>query len=267
MGRTSLTLGALALMAGLAVWAGQAATNSSSFSDTSRDASPLQLAEVGAAARPVVVELFTSQGCSSCPPADALLDELADQPGVLALSFHVDYWDYIGWKDPFATAAYTQRQRDYARALSLRYVYTPQIVVDGREDLVGSHRRAVAEAIRKAAKRKPTVAVDLVPEEGGKITLSDGPAPSEGATVYLVMFDDGHDTQVARGENGGRTMHNANVVREYRKLGTWTGEAMEFPIDIAAARAEGRGGCAVIVQSGTTGPILGAAILDLDQAS
>ncbi len=227
----------------------------------------MQLTEVAGNPRPVVVELFTSQGCSSCPPADALLDELADQPGLLALSFHVDYWDYIGWKDPFASPKHTQRQRDYASTLNLRYVYTPQIVVDGREDLVGSHRRAVAKAIEKAAKRKPTVDVTLVAEDGGKVTLSEGPAPSGGATVYLVMFDDDHDTAVARGENGGRTIHNANVVREFRKLGQWTGEAVEFPLDVAAARAEGRGGCAVIVQSGKTGPILGAAILDLDSAS
>ncbi len=271
MGRTSIAIGVAALAVGLAAWAGQAVTQSSSFLPGFEDETPLQLAEIAGAERPVVVELFTSQGCSSCPPADALLDELADQPGLLALSFHVDYWDYIGWKDPFASAEYTQRQRDYARTLGLRYVYTPQIVVDGRKDLVGSHRRAVETAIKEAAKRKPTVEVKLVPggasQNGGTITLSAGDAPAEGAAVYLVMFDDDHETDVARGENGGRSIHNANVVREYRKLGTWTGEAMEFAIDMDAARSEGRGGCAVIVQAGTTGPVLGAAILDLDSTS
>ena len=105
------------------------------------------------------------------------------------------------------------------------------------------------------------------PTRGGKVTLSAGQAPAEGATVYLVMFDDDHDTDVARGENRGRSIHNANVVREYRKLGTWSGEAEVFPLDIAAARSQGRGGCAVIVQAGTSGPILGAAVLDLDAAS
>jgi len=109
--------------------------------------------------------------------------------------------------------------------------------------------------------------VGLIIEGGGKVTLSNGQAPPDGATVYLVMFDDDHETDVARGENSGRSIHNANVVREYRKLGRWTGEAMEFPLDIAGARAEGRGGCAVIVQEGTTGPVLGAAILDLDPTS
>ncbi|NIA71100.1 DUF1223 domain-containing protein [Pelagibius litoralis] len=267
MGRTSIAFGAVVLVAGIAAWTGQAITKSPSFFDASAEAEPLQLAELSGNARPVVVELFTSQGCSSCPPADALLDELADRPGLLALSFHVDYWDYIGWKDPFASAEYTQRQRDYARTLGLRYVYTPQIVVDGRKDLVGSHRRAVTEAIEEAAKRKSVVDVTLAPDDGGKVSLSAGHAPAEGATVYLVMFDDDHKTDVARGENGGRSIHNANVVREYRKLGRWTGEAMEFSLDIAAARGEGRGGCAVIVQAGTTGPVLGAAILDLDTTS
>ena len=267
MGRTPLALGAVVLTAGLAVWAGLAATGSSPFFGSSAEAEPLQLAELDAAKRTVVVELFTSQGCSSCPPADALLDELADQPGLLALSFHVDYWDYIGWKDPFASPAHTQRQRAYAQSLGLRYVYTPQIVVDGRTDVVGSQRRKVANAITEAAKRPSAVEVGLIDDDGGKITLSAGQAPAGGATVYLVMFDDDHDTAVARGENSGRTIHNANVVREYKTLGRWTGAATEFPLDIAAARSQGRGGCAVIVQSGTNGPVLGAAILDLDATS
>ncbi|WP_299614937.1 thioredoxin family protein [Pelagibius sp.] len=266
MKRQTIAFGAIALALGIAAWAGQGITQNTSFFDRSEAADqPLQLAQDIGGDRPVVVELFTSQGCSSCPPADALLDELADQPGLLALSFHVDYWDYIGWKDPFASAAHTQRQRDYARSLGLRYVYTPQIVIDGRSHVVGSHRREVATEIRRAAQHPSAVEVKLVPEgSGGKITLSAGQAPAEGATVYLVMFDDDHDTDVARGENRGRSIHNANVVREYRTLGQWSGAAMEFPIDIAAARSEGRGGCAVIVQQGTSGPVLGAAILDLD---
>lgn len=267
MGRSFLAIGVAALTAGFAVWAIQATTRSSPFPDASRDSAPVQLAEAGVDGHRVVVELFTSQGCSSCPPADALIDELADQPGLLALSFHVDYWDYIGWKDPFASPAHTERQRAYANSLGLRYVYTPQIVVDGRKDVVGSHRREVAKAIKEAAKEPRSLEVGLIIEGGGKVTLSNGQAPPKGATVYLVMFDDDHETDVARGENSGRSIHNANVVREYRKLGRWTGEAMEFPLDIAAARAEGRGGCAVIVQEGTTGPVLGAAILDLDPTS
>jgi len=217
--------------------------------------------------RPVVVELFTSQGCSSCPPADELLAELAKDPGVLALSFHVDYWDYIGWKDPFAAAQFTERQRDYAAKLGLRYVYTPQIVIDGRHDVVGSKRRQVTDAIEEASRSAPVVKVTLEAENGGRALLSAGAAPEGGATVWLVTFDDAHRTEVARGENGGRQLANFNVVRELRPLGTWTGEAETYPLDFATARENGHGGCAVLVQQGRGGPIIGAAMIDLDTAS
>ena len=243
-------LGAFAMAVALAVWLAAAATLP-------------QPAQAGQS-RPVVVELFTSQGCSSCPPADDLLAELATDPGVLALSFHVDYWDYIGWKDPFAAAQYTERQRDYAAELGLRYVYTPQMVIDGRHNAVGSNRSAVTEAIDEAAATAPTVVVTLEDAEGGRVLLSAGKAPAGNATVWLVTFDDGHDTEVARGENRGRALHNSNVVRELTALGSWSGEARSIPLDFATAKAEGRGGCAVIVQQGRGGPVLGAAVYDLD---
>ncbi|HEY9539293.1 MAG TPA: DUF1223 domain-containing protein [Kiloniellaceae bacterium] len=214
--------------------------------------------------RPVVVELFTSQGCSTCPPADALLTELADQPGVLALSFHVDYWDYIGWEDPFATAEYTERQRDYVAKLGLRYVYTPQMVIDGRRNVVGTNRPEVTRAIEEATAAAPIVDVTLDDAGGGRARLTAGTAPAEAATVWLITFDDDHDTTIARGENGGRALHNSNVVRALSTLGTWSGEAVTFPLDFAAAKAAGRGGCAVVVQQGRGGPIIGAAVYDLD---
>jgi hypothetical protein len=254
---------ALAAATGLALWVAEPARESRAAAE---DSQPLQLAEGTGVQRPVVVELYTSQGCSSCPPADALLGELAKQPGVLALSFHVDYWDYIGWKDPFAAAQYTERQRDYAARLGLRYIYTPQIVVDGLHDVVGSKRRAVTGAIEEAAKTEPAVSVTLEETDGGRVRLSAGTAPAGGATVWLVTFDDSHKTQVARGENSGRALVNSNVVRELTTLGTWTGEEKSFPLDLAAARAEGRGGCAVIVQQGRGGPVIGAAMIDLDGA-
>jgi len=262
---TLCAAGALALFAGVGFWAVEAAPGSGSAA--SAKPVPLQLAADPEAERPVVVELFTSQGCSSCPPADAVLGELAHQPGVLALSFHVDYWDYIGWKDPFASAQYTDRQRDYAATLGLRYVYTPQIVVDGRHDIVGSHRREVTRAIEQSGETAPVVEVALEAAEGGRAMLSSGAAPSGGATVWLVTFDDNHSTPVARGENRGRDLRNSNVVRELTALGTWNGEAKSFPLDFAKARSEGRGGCAVIVQDGRGGPVLGAAVFDLDGAS
>jgi hypothetical protein len=217
----------------------------------------------GAAAQ-VVVELFTSQGCSSCPPADELLTELADQPGVVALSLHVDYWDYIGWKDIYASPQYTARQQRYADALNLRYVYTPQIVIDGRINVVGSHHAEVRDAIEAAAKRDRPIEISFVMENGGKVIIPEGHAPNEGATVWLAIYDREHLTEVKRGENAGRKLRNANVVRSFERLGTWTGARLEIPLDLADARARGRDGCAVIVQRGRAGPVLAAAAMNLD---
>lgn len=214
-------------------------------------------AEQGAAP-PVVVELFTSQGCSSCPPAEALLHELADAPGIIALELHVDYWDYIGWADPFAMPEMTERQRGYARSLQERYVFTPQMIIDGRSSVVGSRRSEVAAAIDEASARGKAVAPRLSTEDGGKIIIPAGHSPSGGATVWLATYDDRHETAVLSGENAGRTLENRRIVRELVPLGRWTGEAMEIPVALAAAAARGRAGCAVLVQQGRTGPILGA---------
>lgn len=213
---------------------------------------------------PVVVELFTSQGCNSCPPADEFLGELAEHPGVVALSMHIDYWDYIGWKDPYADPALTSRQQNYAKRLGLRYIYTPQMVVDGRFDVAGLKRNRVLTTIEKAARERKAVQVDFEREGGGKIIIAAGHAPVEGASVWLAVFDRKHETPVARGENAGRTLKNYNVVRRMTRIATWNGEAMEIEFDMAAAAADGRDGCAVIVQQGTAGPVLGAALLTLN---
>jgi hypothetical protein len=220
-------------------------------------------ADSDAAMPPVVVELFTSQGCSSCPPAEAFLNELADEDGVIALELHVDYWDYIGWPDPFASPHITQRQRDYARELELRYVYTPQMVIDGRHNVVGSHRQQVRAAIGQATLRGKTLAVDFSDEDGGMIVIPEGPAPVGGATVWLAIYDDVHETEVERGENRGKMLKNRNVVRELEELAVWTGERLEIPVDLARVAALGRAGCAILVQQGRTGPIIGAAAMPL----
>ncbi len=217
-----------------------------------------------AAVSPVVVELFTSQGCSSCPPADALLTELAVRPDVVALSFHVDYWDYIGWKDPYASPQYTARQQRYAEKLHLRYVYTPQIVVDGRTDVVGSRRAEVLDAINAATKRDRPIDITFGTDKGGTVIIPEGHAPAEGATVWLAVYDREHMTEIKRGENAGRKLRNANVVRSFERLGTWTGARLEIPLDLSGARARGRDGCAVIVQQGRAGPVLAAAAMSLD---
>ncbi len=230
-------------------------------------AAPFSLA---AAERPLtVVELFTSQGCSSCPPADAFLGELAGRDDVLALSFHVDYWDYIGWKDPFASADHTRRQRDYSRKLGLRYVYTPQMVIQGAAHATGSHRSAVLDRIEKnlALARIP---VELRQGDGGGVRLSIPDATATGeaaeeADVWLVVFDREHLTPVRRGENRGRQLRNYNVVRRLSRIATWRGKALDMAVTVPDMVPGGGQACAVLVQSKETGRILGAAALGLDQ--
>src|SRR5215813_5505605 len=160
--------------------------------------------------RPIVVELFTSEGCSSCPPADALLAELATRPDVLALSFHVDYWDRLGWKDPFSSPAATERQQRYAGLLKLATVYTPQLIVDGKWQAVGSDRVEVERALATARHGPIEVPLALTADHGlARIKLGPLGGPAAGA-VLLIGFDLRHGTAVARGENSGRTLANAN---------------------------------------------------------
>ncbi len=205
----------------------------------------------------VVVELFTSQGCSSCPPADAFLGELAARPDLVALSLHVDYWDYIGWKDPFASPETTLRQRAYARTVGRRMVYTPQMVIDGEHDAVGSDRSAVLRLIDAARRDKIPVTLTRTAGGGWEVMLPDSAmALPEPATVWLAFFDKEQVTPVKRGENAGATISNFNVVRQLRALGTWDGRAARFALDSA-----GSAGCAIIVQEGQTGRVLGAAIM------
>ena len=218
----------------------------------------------GSPSAPVVVELFTSQGCNSCPSADEFLGELAERPGIIALSLHVDYWDYIGWKDPYATPQATARQRGYVAGLGLRYVYTPQMVIDGRVDVAGLRRNEVLRAIETAAIGRKALQVRFESADGGKIVVPAGHAPDGGAAVWLAVYDQSHETSVPRGENAGRKLQNHNVVRELSRIGTWQGERLEIPFDMAAAAAQGRDGCAVIVQQGSAGPVLGAAAIPLE---
>lgn len=212
-------------------------------------------------ARPlVVVELFTSQGCSSCPPADQYLGELAQEPGVLALSYHIDYWNYIGWTDPFAAKFATERQRAYARSLHLRYVYTPQMVVDGVAESAGSERPAIARLIAAAQQNAPHVKVTLDRRDDGEIAIHvDAGATAEPATLWLVGFDGEHTTRILRGENEGQMLRDYQVVRSFAAIGTWRGEPLDLAVPGAAA--VGNGGVGLLVQQGGSGRILGAAVL------
>jgi hypothetical protein len=213
---------------------------------------------------PVVVELFTSQGCSSCPPADAYLGELAKQEDVIALAFHVDYWDYIGWRDPYAMPEATARQRRYTEALGNRYLYTPEIVVEGRNDATGSDRETVAKLIDAARAIKDRVPLSVMERSADDYTIKIPASDLKGtATVWLAVFDKEHATAVARGENGGRTLHDFNVVRELRKAGRYEGKAVEIPVALAL---KPENGCAVLLQADNgagdgQGPILGATLI------
>ena len=209
-----------------------------------------------AAEAPVVAELFTSQSCSSCPPADMLLAELRrTRPGLLLLDFHVDYWNRLGWADPYASAAATERQRRHAAALGSD-VYTPQLVVDGTRQVVGSDRAAVDAALADAPTRQaaqPPVALRLG-RAGTMLEFGVGAGRGHGELV-LVGFDDTHTTRVGGGENGGRTLTEVNVVRSVQELGTWDGAALQLQVPVPAGQR------AALLLEDATGRILGAAVL------
>ncbi len=209
---------------------------------------------------PVVIELFTSQGCSSCPPADRLLEELSARDDILALGYHVDYWDYIGWSDPFASPDSTQRQRAYGRAFDLRSVFTPQMVIDGEASVVGSRSRDVHRAVEDAAdSREQRVAVTVVQPAPDRLVVTVGAAHYDGepADIVLVRYDDAHVTEIRRGENRGKTLTDVNVVRQFDVIGQWRGEPMTISANLPLSDIPG--GCAVLVQKRGHGAILGAA--------
>jgi hypothetical protein len=210
-----------------------------------------------------VVELFTSQGCSSCPPADAVLGDLARDPGVVALSFPVDYWDYLGWKDTLSRPGFSQRQKAYAEQRGDRQVYTPQAVVNGVRHALGSDRSAI-EAAASSSRDQGALAVPLkVVEEGETIRVDVGAHPGESATLWLMPLTRHAEVKIGRGENRGRSVAYCNVVRSLTKVGEWTGEARSFDVPASAARVAAADGFAVVLQRGSTerpGPILGAAI-------
>lgn len=214
----------------------------------------LTLGAVHAAAervqRLVVVELFTSQSCSSCPPADAVLTELArDRADVLALSFHVTYWNRLGWRDRFSLQAATDRQRRYGETLGHGQIYTPQMVVQGQRDVVGSNRAAVLTAIRSA---DDAVVPVMLAQQDQAITLEIGEGAGEG-TPWLIGYDQQQSTAVGGGENGGRRLSHSHVVRSVTPLGEWRGK----PSRLVVARPEGER-VAVLLQA-ADGAILGAA--------
>jgi hypothetical protein len=208
---------------------------------------------------PVVVELYTSQGCSSCPPADEMLTELSARDDVIALALHVDYWDYIGWVDDFANPAFTQRQQDYARAAGETTIYTPQFVVAGADIVVGARGMDVADLI--AAHKIIEQPVDVTLEwTGDTLSISAVSADADAAGDYVVQLAQilpVQSVEIRRGENSGKTIQYSNVVQELGVIDQWDGTApFSFEADVTGADQ-----VAVIVQRGTNGPVVGAAKL------
>jgi hypothetical protein len=214
-----------------------------------------------------VMELFTSQGCSSCPPADALFAEYVTRPDVLALSFSVDYWDYLGWKDTLARPDNTARQRDYAAARGDGQVYTPQVIIDGRTHVVGSDRAQIDKALAGSALL--SVPISLTPSAEA-LTVTVGDAPTTGmrhATLWLVMYESTVTVPVERGENSGHTLTYNNVVRKLRPVAWWKGKEMTVDLPRSEITHANTARCALLLQSekgnGLPGAILGAAAINL----
>ncbi|WP_417247730.1 DUF1223 domain-containing protein [Celeribacter sp.] len=207
--------------------------------------------------RLVVVELFTSQGCSSCPPADALMSELATVEGVLPLSLHVDYWDYIGWKDNFAQPAFTDRQRAYARAAGKRTIYTPQMIVQGRDHVVGFKPMLLADAIERRRSAMLMEPVTLSATRNGETVTIEARATGDlppHMILQIVRFDDHERVQIGRGENAGRVVDYTNIVTDWKPVAEWDGRA-PLQVDVEAA---GDLDTAVLLQAAGPGHILAA---------
>ncbi|KQI72744.1 hypothetical protein AN191_06980 [Loktanella sp. 5RATIMAR09] len=212
--------------------------------------------EVAAEDGPVVVELYTSQGCSSCPPADEMLRDLAKRDDVIALALHVDYWDYIGWKDVFGNPAFTARQHAYARAANATSVYTPQMIINGVEQVVGSRPMQVMDALQAQKETGHLFDLTLTRREGAVLITSE-PGQAGEYAVQLVRYKPEETVNIRRGENAGRNLTYANIVTSWEVVAEWDGRS---PLAFEAY-AEGDSPIVVILQQSTDGPIVGAAVL------
>ena len=228
---------------------------------TIRALSAAVLIALGAAsaaqAGPVVIELYTSQGCNSCPPADEILGQYAAKDDVVALSLNVDYWDYLGWRDEFGKPEHTLRQRAYQSSFGARTIYTPQIVVHGRQAVVGNQAVQVMTAVDGHLRNPSDAEVTLV-REGDDLVATISPAFSNlagPATVWLIGYSGPHDVSIRHGENAGRTITYHNVARSLEQVGEWDANSS---IEFRAPINEKMRGYAVIVQKDLVGPVYGA---------
>jgi hypothetical protein len=216
-------------------------------------------------ARPVVVELFTSQGCSSCPPADALMIDLAKRPDVIALSFNVDYWDYTGWKDSLARPEFGLRARAYVDRMKLQSPYTPQMIVDGLIDVVGNNKGLVAGAVQKQTNAPRDAVPVAIARSGDKIGVSLGEGRAvPGARILVLRTKSAITIEIGKGENKGKQITYTNSVRRVMDAGEWTGKAANLTLPVTMPDLkEPTDGVVVLIQGGPGGPILGAAQLRL----
>lgn len=210
-----------------------------------------------------VVELFTSQGCSSCPPADKALGKLIEEGKVLALSYHVDYWNYLGWEDTLATKEATNRQYAYAKTLKRRGVYTPQVIVNGRDHLVGSNYNGIKAKVSTFESSERGLAVPLsIAANGDEISISIGEGKGK-ASIVAVYFDNENTVDIKRGENRGKQITYHHSVKDIETIGMWYGDAQEIKLPMAVMDKVKEGGAAILLQSmateGTPSAILGAA--------
>ncbi|MGH8336492.1 MAG: DUF1223 domain-containing protein [Gammaproteobacteria bacterium] len=215
-----------------------------------------------------VIELFTSQGCSSCPKADVLLKTYAARPGVLALSLPVDYWDYLGWKDTFGSAKFSERQRAYAKFRGDGQIYTPQAVINGMSHVNGGSQKDIDAAI---AASQAILSPNRVPiyfsMDGGNIIIETGTAPAgatvKEATVRLAWIQKSAEVAVGKGENEGKTLTYTNIVRDLTPVGTWTGQPLRIILARTALMRKELELVAVLLQQGKAGPIIAAAVTGL----
>jgi hypothetical protein len=247
------------------------------YKSVSRWSGALSVCAIVAIIRPAhadpraVVELFTSQGCSSCPPADKVLGELAKDPSVVALSLPIDYWDYLGWKDTLADARFSARQKAYSRMRGDREVYTPQVVVNGSVHVIGSDWKGIESAIGDTRKADGVMSVPVTMTQSGKqITVSvaassTGPAAMHGE-VWICSISKSVPISIGRGENSGREVTYYNVVRNLLKVGDWNGTSGSWTVPLENITREGVDAAVVYVQDGNRdrpGPMLGAAFTSL----
>lgn len=230
---------------------------------------------------PVLVELYTSQGCAPCRIADAYMGELVKRPDVIPLSLHVDLWDSPAWRDQFALPEASQRQRAFKKSFRMNYTYTPQVVIDGRAHVSGRLRDRIEgligdaqarESVPVALKRAPNgaITVELPGERAAPAPLTDrsttGPAAPEKATVWMLLYDRPHTIDIRGGQNMGQRITYFNVVREMRRVGGWNGAAGTITLPIGETALKERAGVVIVLQDGDGGPILGAAALAFDGA-